>query len=209
MKYTSKITILFFLLSLTLFSQNDKTVFFCNQVLDTINYQQENIARDKFYDLTDLKEKKDEFIFRSWTGNSCIEIIKNGDQLTGKIYFAVQGFNISEKEMKKFTKVYKLENHVTQNLFSLLKNIEFLNIKDTYKEKAIVHTFEIKEKNNFKLYTTDSPQFKFKIFDIIPMNFFIDKFEKEIPFKKYTEWELIKMAEILNETPFYMTKRGE
>ena len=174
----------------------------CNREIDTLPNTQENVDRNMFYNVQELKLLNDEYIFRSWAGNSCVEIIRNGNKLSGKIYFAVE-----EANNKRFAKSYKLSNKVTESLFSLFNGYQYKRREN--KEIAVVHTFEIKENSNVEIYTTDSPQFEYKIWDIVPVEYYWNKFEKENPFRKYTYWELIQTGKALGQQPYYMTKGNE
>nr|WP_294937866.1 hypothetical protein [uncultured Flavobacterium sp.] len=183
-------------------SQEDKTIFYCNQEIDTLPYFKENAERDNFYEIKHLELLNHNYMFRSWDGNACIEIIKNRTQLSGKIYFAV-----SDRQKKRFSKNYNLSEEEVQNLLSLIKKYHFFRRKHPSGFIPVVHTFEIKNKSEIEIYTTDSPQFSYRISDIIPIYIYFKKFEKEIPFQEYTYFELIKAAE--NEEPYYLSKRNE
>ncbi len=202
MRLNRLIFIILLSLSSRTFGQNDKVLFMCNREIDTLTYTQENLDRNKFYNVPELELLNDEYIFRSWAGNSCIEIIRNGNKLSGKVYFAVEGEN-----SKRFTKSYKLSNKVTENLFSLVNGYQFKRREN--KEIAVVHTFEIKDNANIEIYTTDSPQFEYKIWDIVKIDKYWNIFDKENPFKKYTYWELIQTGKALGQDTYYLTKGNE
>jgi hypothetical protein len=200
-----KFNLIFILISTLAFSQEYKTLLLCNQVIDTLPYIQENIERDIFYNVKELKTLDDEYVFRSWAGSGCIEIIKNGKSVSGKIYFAAEGFNDSENDLQRFTKEYELTNKESQDLLNLVESYQFWRREHPSGTIPVVHTFELKQGSNIEVYTTDSPQFDYKISDIIPINY-VDEFEKEIPFKNYTYWDMILESKILKQKPNYSTK---
>jgi hypothetical protein len=56
----------------------------------TYKYLKEQI---KLFKITELNSNTSEFVFRCWTPNSVLEICKNGEDLNGKIIYAVAEVN--------------------------------------------------------------------------------------------------------------------
>lgn len=187
------------------FAQDAKIILACNQVIDTLPYLQENRDRSAFYELKELEYLDDEYVFRSWSGWDCIEVVKNGETLSGKVYFAVQCYNDPKQKNKRFAKSYALTPEISTNLYHLVKSYYFLRRPHPSGVNPVVHTFEIKENLNIETYTTDVPQFDYKICDVVPLTY-SQEFEKEIPFKDYITWDAICYSKVTGETPYYSSK---
>lgn len=183
-------------------SQERKEILYCNDSGDSIFKTDEIRERDIFYKLEPIENKVEEYIFRSWSGNSCVEIIQNKSELSGFIHFATQKFDKNKMHKKIFTQTYNLDQTVVSGLFSKIKSYSFIRRTHPSGEYPVVHIFLIKENLDVEVYTTDIPKFEDDLFSIIPMNFYLDKFEKEIPFKKFVDWDILKTGD--NE--FYQTK---
>ena len=184
------------------FGQNSNKILFCNDVRDSIFKFEEIKAREKFYKINSIENIKEEFVFRSWAGNSCVEIIKNNQNLSGRIYFATKKYSKNKKNSNIFTESYELSLETVEKLY--LSIIEFTFTRQIHPsgETPTMHIFEIKQDSNVEIYTTDNPTLRTLIFQILPMNSLLDKFEKNIPFKKFVDWDFLDIE------GFYGTKEN-
>ncbi|MDR6969313.1 hypothetical protein J2X31_003343 [Flavobacterium arsenatis] len=199
MKHCTVIYFLLLLFNLT-FGQESKNILYCNDLRDTIFKVEEVKERDLFYNLISIENIDGEFVFRSWEGNSCVEIIQNNNSITGKIHFATQKYSKNKKNKTVFTKSYEFSKETADTLLKKIKSYTIIRRPHQSGMIPVVHTFIIKQDSEKEIYTTDNPKLQTLIFNIIPMKSFLDMFENDIPFKKYVDWNFRK------ENKYYITK---
>lgn len=187
-----------------IYSQSFKEILFCNDSGDSIFKHEEVKSRDTFFKIVSIDSLKGDFIFRSWAGNSCVEIIAQNGIPNGVIHFATKKFSKRKSISKIFTATYSLDQKVVNELYQKIKNYRFERRTHDSGKYPVVHTFIVRENFETEIYTTDVPKFETEIFNIIPMDYYLSKFEKEIPFKKFIDYDTLKFGDM----GYYQTKRN-
>jgi hypothetical protein len=192
----------FSLFNLTIFAQDYLPVkMTIDSDTTTYKYLKEQI---KLFKITELNSNTSEFVFRSWTPNSVLEICKNGEDLNGKIIYAVTEVNDDGRIPETFVRTYKLEKNKIQQIYDLIQNSEIQNIpSDKFIDNwgfgfdGFRNVFETKIENSYSYKTYYSPSiqnlnearviinFTEQIDEIIDFKKYYETFNKEIPFIFY------------------------
>lgn len=199
------LAILFFLVTISIYGQSQKTELQLTKDSDTTfwkGYRMKDIANFKLPNLN----TESEFVFRRWNPGSLLEISKNQGSVKAKIIYFVYEVWENDYKADTFVKEYYLPDSTATELYKYVSKSGIQKIpSDKYIEEwkhgfdGITHIYELKENNlySFKNFWTPKSQnglkeaefiieFNKRIGEIGNLKQYGDDFSNSVPFITYT-----------------------
>jgi len=162
----SSLTILFCLIHFGIFGQSQTTDIALTSDSDTIFWLTNQKEKTATFNLKSIENIKGDFVFRSWSPNSLIQIVKNDNETEGTVTFFILN---SEQEYKNeiFVQEYQMPAFKAEVLYNIITSSEFNSIpSDRYIKDweqgldGVTYLFEQKDGKvySFKHYWTPSSQ---------------------------------------------------